>query len=196
MSNILLFLSFIITILGIATLNIILLVLIYNFITNRKNNDKLIIISTILSIIVSGIGIGLFAIALSNIDIITKDFSNKNYISTTYNYPMNEDTVFLDHYYNNTITSYIEKDIPNIEVEVIHSKFFTSHINRNSNTDNIYHLSIGYTNEDLNLFKEIIHDINNHKYIDYSSFKINIYANKENLQILKNNYSKLTNEQY
>ncbi len=183
--NTLMFIGMFITIIGFTLLDIILLITIYHFITTTKRNDKFTIISAISSIIISGIGIGLFTIAISNINIV-ENFTNKDFVTDTFTYPMDNNYIFRDYYYRNNF-NYIEKDIPNIEVEVIHSKFYESKIINNEPVDNYYFIHLNYKNDDHNLYKAIIKDINNNKYIDYSNFKINIYANKENISILKNN---------
>ena len=183
--NTLMFTGIFTTLIGFTLLDIILLIIIYHFITNTKRNDKFTIISSISSIIISGIGIGLFTMSLSNLNIV-EDYTNQNFVTDTFTYPMNNDYIFRDYYYRDNF-NYIEKDIPNIEVEVIHSKFYESKILNNDPVDNYHFIHLTYKNDDHNLYKAIIKDINNNKYIDYSNFKVNIYASKENISILKNN---------
>ena len=186
-SNTSLFISIILILLGIICLNILFITIIYNFIANKKNHDKLVLISGISSLIISGIGTGLFVITLSNID-TKNDFTDKNFISTTYTYSMENDFLLYKPYFVNNDFNYIEKDIPNIEVEVIHSVFNEPSIEQNSENDHIYHLYLYNKNDNDNLlYKEIISNLNHNKLIDYFDYKVNIYANKENLAIIKNN---------
>ena len=119
---------------------------------------------------------------------------NENFITTTYTYDIYDDFLFLSS--NNNSYNYIEKNIDNVEIEIIYSRFYQPEITKNSNYYHMYHLYLNYKEDDRILFNTIIKDLNNNEYIDYSNFKINIYAKKENLQILKDNQTLYSNHEY
>ena len=64
------------SLLALCALHILIIILIIYFIFNKKVNVKAMVITFISSLIVFGLGIGLFAYSLKNIDIIQNDKSN------------------------------------------------------------------------------------------------------------------------
>ena len=87
-------------------ITIILLEVAYNFILNRKNKVKLLGISLLVSIILFGVGLGLFTLSIKNFTYID-DINNENYIHETYRYEMDDNLVIGTKYF---IADYVVED--------------------------------------------------------------------------------------
>ena len=80
---------------------------------------------------------------------------------------------------------YIESDNDDVKVEVYYTDKYTPKIYREKSR--IY---IDYSVKNNNFFdtlRQNIQDINNKKIVDYEYFKVKIYTNKNNIDILKDN---------
>ena len=183
------FLGLLITILSLAIITIIILLILLNFVFDRKNDKKKMIWSFILSLPIFGIGIGLIFIGMLNFDITTNDKSLLK--QKTVEYTMN-DELFFNFMINNV--KYVEDNIDNIKVVYEFNKYYEIDENRG-----IYgiHPYI-YCSSPIKLVKEIINDLNEKKMIAINDeiYEVTVYASKENIDKLKinrDNYFKRQN---
>lgn len=186
-----LFIGILLCIISLIIINYIFLNISYKFVFNRKCNTKLIGIYFIISLILCGIGIGLSIMGIKDFKVV--DIEN-SYLFQKENIEidMNKELVFEDPYYIN----YIESDNKNIKIEVMHTLNTDLRLNRE---DNYIYFSNEFNEDYFKEFNYIIKDINNKKIFNGNGFKINIYTNKDNIKILKDNlnkYRKIEEEKY
>ena len=181
----LMFLGILLIILSCITINLVILHVLYNFITSKKSKKKPLFISFTISLIILGTGLGLCLTESTKFNIKTDtSIKEENLIS------MEEDLVI--HYYHDI--DYKEADLTDIKIVTEHSKFYTTNFKK-SNDDNILYIC----NDQLDkaIMEEIrtgIEDINKKEIINYSEVKITIYASKENIEKLKSNYNRWLND--
>ena len=177
-----LFIGILISLLSFAALNLILLIIIYDFISSHKSQKKLLAISFVTSLITLGIGLGIILIDIPNFKIIDK-LDNKNVITKEETIQMNSKILFD----NNSNIQYIESN--NKDIRVVY-QYLENHEISFKKYDNIYYL-IDY--KSVNIMDEINQFIKNIKYkeiYDYSINKVYIYTTKENINILTENADK------
>lgn len=189
----LLFTGLLLLLLGINILLGQIIIVIFNFVTNRKNVAKRICIVFLSSLILIGIGIGFIALSLPKFNYY--DFDTDKYIKTSQEFDIDKNTVFADSCewsYNYGTVNYIEDERNNILIEVNHNKHQKIEIEKYNNY--IYIHNTGMQNIDFKVVRDFINEINNYKLINfdsYNKYKVNIYGNKENLELMKdraNNY--------
>lgn len=184
----LLFIGLLLLLLGINILLGQIIIAIFNFVTNRKNAVKRICIIFISSLILIGIGIGFIALSLSKFDYYNID--TDKYMKTSQEFDTDKNTVFVDlceWSYNYGTVNYIEDERNNILIEVNHNKYQKIEIEKYNNY--IYINNTGMQNIDFKVIRDFINEINNYKIINfdsYNKYKVNIYGNKENLELIKN----------
>ena len=175
------FIGSLLLIIAIIIINLEILVVLYNFIINKKNNKRVLFISFILSLMIIGISSGFCMIGIK--DFNYKSVLNSDKIKTTkYEYDT-FDNIFFNYPDD---TDYIESELSNIVVEIKHSK--NALVNKYEYEDGQVQLYVNYN--DFHFFKlvnDIIDDINNKEIINYDDFEIKIYASKENIDKLKQN---------
>ncbi len=166
-----------------------ILLLILNFVFNRKSNKKLMIWSFILGIVVFGIGFGLTSIGGLKFDV---DFDNSALAKTiTTEHNMDSNLILAGFDYGNV--EFVEANINNIQVEYTVNKYCS--VNESTH-ENILH-AYGVCNEPMKIVREVIKNLNNRKVIGFDQYieKVTIYANKQNIDILKSNTEKYFEEQ-
>ena len=163
---------------AIITLNLLVITCLYNFVVNKKLNKRKIGIIGILSIIMCGVGIGISLIGITQFDIINNIDSNY-YIEKTIKMDMDEDLFIYD------ASEYIISDIDNIEIVVKYSPLYE--VNKETYGNGIYINRYLDTNNLMKSVRMTIDDLNKKQIIDYSNYKIYVYANEKNLETLKNN---------
>lgn len=183
------FIGLLISILSTSAITIILILIIFNFVFNRKNDKKKMIWSFIISLIALGIGIGISFIGALNFEVL-EDNSEMLKIETK-EYEM-QDNILFDLYPYKTI-GYVESDIDNIKVEYEINKY--CRVNDAKNDKYIYAWST--CSNPLKLIREFINNFNNKKILSVNTEikNIVIYASKENIEKLKNNFDDYINEQ-
>lgn len=182
LKNGLFFLGLILTLLASIFINIIVLIILFNFVLTRKNNKKCLLISFISSTVFFGFGLGFIAISITNFNYID-DIDNKIYFETEKIISMRDDLIIHDL----SDIEFIEENRSDIKVIYKHTDFFELNIDDYNNN---YYLSI--TNSGNNYFKfarNVIKDISNKKIINYSKYKIYVYTSKENIDKLNNNWN-------
>ncbi len=183
----LLFVGFLLLMLGIIVLLGQIIVAIFNFVTNRKNVVKRMCIIFISSLISIGIGIGFIMISIPKFDYY--DVDSSKYIKTSQEFDVDKNTIFTDSCewsYNYGVVNYIEEERNNILIEVNHNKYQKVEIKKHNNYIYIYN---EIQDIDFEFMREFIKDINNYKLVNfdkYNKYKVNIYGNKENLELMKN----------
>ena len=181
--NILLFIGLLLGIIGGIVLNLIILELIYNFIVSRKVNKVRIFITSVLALIVFGLGIGFACVSATEFDIVKKEY---DLIESKYSFTMNDELIIDDWGYYDSDIEYIEKNINNIEVVVKHSDMYFSNMWKDGNV-----LDLVIYTDDSKIFKylrSIVDDINHKKIANYDyQVDIYVYGKKANLDKIKSN---------
>ena len=178
----LVFIGALVILISSIAINLLILYLLYSFIFNKKIKRSLSAVILVSSIFVLSIGIGLTLVGIKDFNIA--DTNGKDFIKEEKLITMNDD-LLLEDYYFDFYTEYIEEDRKDIKIVCEHHKNSNCEINVINNTV--------YTNfylEDIkvmNRLRQIISDINNKELIDYSNYKIKIYASKNNIEKLKSN---------
>lgn len=178
----LLFFGLLLTLLSCIFINLIVLIILFNFIINKKNNKKYLLISFILSIVLFGIGVGISVLGITNFDYID-DINNDVYLENEQIIIM-QDNLIIHSLFD---IEYIEENRSDIKVVYKHAEFFDLDIHNYDN--NIYLHTINSNNNYLEFFRDVIKDVNNKKIINYSKSKIYIYTSKENIDKLNNNWN-------
>ena len=183
------FIGLLLSILSSACMTIVILLLILNFIFNRKSNFKKMIISFITSLIILGAGCGLIVLGTVNFDIVAPNDSM--YKTEEFEYEMRDDFRVNTHYNSNI--EFVEEERDNIRVDYYLLKYFDvdSHMNENV----LYYWS--YSDNPMKVAREVIKNANNKKLISFDSNieKITIYASSSNIEKIKNNMEQYRLEQ-
>lgn len=188
--NGLLFVGLIGVILASSMIDIIILLIIFNFVFNRKIDKKKLIWTFIISLILLGVGSGMIFIATLNFEII--DNNEIMFKTDSIELEMNDNT-FFNTYHNIT---YVEDNISNIKIEYKINKYYDiEDIISNENGIHIW----SYCSDPIKLVREFINNLNDKKIIsiDNEIYDIVVYTSKENIDKLKNNYnSYFENQRY
>lgn len=182
------FIGLLISILSASIINIVLILLLLNFVFNRKNNKKIMIWSFIISLITVGIGVGLILIGTLQFKFIENDTEQ---LETKYiEYDMNS-KLFIDNHHS---IEYIPSDNTNLKIEYTLNKNYEVVILDYS--ENIINLWSTCKNP-IELIKEIIENLNNRKVIpvDGNIESIKVYTTLENINLLKQNKDNYYNEE-
>ena len=174
-----------------ATITIVFLLLIINFVFNRKNDKKKMIWTFIISIIFLGISCGLTFAGTLNFKI------ENSLITQSKEFEMN-DKLFFEIYgyrygYDKEI-KYIESNIDNIKVEYKVNKYCQLASERYYQNDGIYLRGycpdvLRYNDNPIELVRDFLDNLNDKK-IEIQNSKLEdiiIYASKENIKKLKAN---------
>lgn len=187
-----LFIGLVVSIITAIILTSTFLILIANFIFNRKSNFKLIIYSSVISLIILGFGIGFIFIGSLSLDFVNK-YDSKSFILVEENIEMDKNLIINPINLAGNI-EFIVDDRKDIKVTYNYNKLLASD-NSQSNlkiisTEN-YKIIYVYPNvkNGLELYKAVFKEINKTKVVNYSKnlYNFKIYASNENLEILKMN---------
>lgn len=176
------FIGLIATILSSSTITIVILLLILNFIFNRKNDKKKMIWTFIVSLVVLGIGCGLIFMGSLDFNIVEEKAILK---TVTYEHDMKDDLVITTGI--NKDIEYVESNINNIKIDYSINKYCT--VDEHISNDKKYITSWGVCKNPMKVMKRSIKGINDKKIILISSDieKVVVYANKANIDKLKKN---------
>lgn len=175
------FAGVLISLIGTIFINIIFLIILLNFIFNRKNNKKNLIITFIASLITIGIGSGFITIGALEFNYI----DNKNidfYETKSFDIDMQDNLYINDYYYN---YQFIEENIKNIRIE--YTSFNDCYIDYSLYEGELY---LNYKCENpIKFIRDYLKYINNKQIysLDFSDFNVKIYASKDNILKIKNN---------
>ncbi len=181
------FIGLLIALVAIGIIDIIIISMLLNFIFNRKNEKKLMIYSFIISTLFIGIGCGLIFVGTLNFEMV--NVSDQVTTTRYLELDMHEKLFFRP----NVKIEYIEKDIANVQIEYTLNN--ACEINYSSSSGGIHFWS-DCTNP-IVLLKQIIANLNAHKIpdIDCNLKNIKIYASKDNIAKIKDNYNNYLTEE-
>ena len=180
------FIGLLVAILSASIINVILILLLLNFVFNRKNDKKKMIWSFVISRIMIGIGSGLVLVGALDFEYIEND---KSILKTDYiEFDMKDDLIFGYHYPE---VEYIESDNDNIKIEYTINEY--CEINYSNLSDKVIHIW-GTCENPIKLVKEVISKFNDKKIVSINSLlqDVKVYTKKENIEILKKNYKEYT----
>ena len=182
------FIGLLISILSASVINIILILLLLNFVFNRKSNKKIMIWSFIISLITIGIGVGLLLIGTLQFKYIETDTDS---LETKYiEYDMHN-KLFINNHYN---IEYIPSDNTNLKIEYTINKHYEVKVIDYS--ENIINLWPTCENP-IEMIKEAFENLNNRKVIpiDGNIESIKVYTTLENINLLKQNKDNFHNDE-
>jgi len=172
--------------------NIAFLILIFNFVFNKKSNIKLLFLTLFTSIILCGIGFGLVIVGLKDYTIKDTMMEIPTTVIKTKEINYDKDMViYLPYEYS---IEYIISNNDNLKLE--YKSIGTADTYYFSNSENlikIYYLSYRYDININELYKIIRNDLKNNIISSYSVEPLNIkvYTNKNNIENIINNMNKV-----
>lgn len=190
------FVGLLILFIGLILGTLIVTLLLFNFIFNRKNNKKIMIWTFISSMTIFGLGCGLSFLGTLNFKTGKLDnnelYTNKIYIDMKENLVIDNEFINTNDSFNlDNKIEFIEKDINNIEIEYT-SNYKSTELYPNYYNINGYNTfySILYLDNEFKLFKTIVKELNENKRIvdDVITIKsLKVYTSKENISKIKKN---------
>lgn len=181
------FVGLLVAILSATIINIILILLLLNFVFNRKNDKKKMIWSFIVSLVMCGIGIGLVLVGTLNFEYVAND---KELLKTEYiELDMKNDFVFGLY----PEVQYVESNNENIKIEYTINKYCD--VQHSDFSDSVIHMW-GSCSDPIKLAREVINYFNDKKIISINNEiqDIKIYTTKENIEILEKNVQEYFNQ--
>ena len=175
-----------VTILSSSVIGIVILLLIINFVFNRKNDKKRMIWSFIVSLITFGVGCGLIFIGTLSFDLLS---DKENMLKTvSREYEMKDDLIITNNYGE---VEYIETNDNNIKIDYQINRYCDI---EDSNNNII--VAWSYCDNPINVAKEFIKNLNDKKIIPINNSieKMTVYTNKSNIEKLKNNFNNYMNK--
>lgn len=152
--------------------NVIILVVLYDFIINRKQKARLFGITFLISVIFFGIGLGVFTIGLKDFEYV------KDLEKVSYQFEMSND-IIVDRYY---WIEFHEEDRNDIKIEATYFKGENISISKSNNFIDVY-----YDFEYGEVVKDFIKNFNDKKILDIYDRKIDLYASRKNIDIIIKN---------
>lgn len=179
------FVGTLIILLATIIINLIILDIAYRFIINKKRNSKVLSLSFLSSIIMIGVGIGIFLIGIKDFKFV--ESTNNSRYSTTEEVLKMKDNMYFGTWIEDD--DYIETN--SNEVKVVFT--YSNHIRHDMYENDNGHIEIWLSENYQNIFgmaKDYIEDINNKRIVDYYQFDVKVYTSKENIKKLKENRDK------
>jgi hypothetical protein len=175
------FVGLLFSIISLSLIGIIILLALINFIFNRKSNKKIMIYGFILFVVVFGIGVGLAFLGSLGFNVTGIDEGMLKTQSFEHNVTAN--TVIDTHYYD---VEYIESDINNIKIEYTVNKYCD--VYEYTEDDNSISASLECKNP-MQMVRAVVKNLGDKKITSMSTNieGMKIYANKANIELLKNN---------
>ena len=180
----LLFIGCIIMSLGLIAINVIVLLVLFNFIFNRLSDKKKIIYSFISSIIIFSLGFGISLVGLLNFNYIDDKIETK-LIETS----LKMDKNYIIHNTLNNEIEFIEDNtlIDTIKIEYEVNELYNARYEIVEN--NVYNWT--YESNVFEILRKVIKYINNKEINSLDLYlKVKVYSSKENIEILKVNKEK------
>ena len=193
-----------IAILALLIINVIILMLIIGFIFDKKYNYKILLITFLTSIIVSGIGIGLFVLGIKDFKIVDNmdDILNLKSHSEEINYKDNMLITNSDSYYLNTSYKYeIDNNMEDDKIK-ISGIYDDKYLKMDKDSIIEYKMNVltiyGHQESSVNLISQVIKDLKNNiiRNYDFGYFDLKITANENTINKLMDNLRKLYNFDY
>ena len=180
----LLFIGCIIMSLGLIAINVIVLLVLFNFIFNRLSDKKKMIYSFISSIIIFSLGFGISLVGLLNFNYIDDKIETK-LIETS----LKMDKNYIIHNTLNNEIEFIEDNtlIDTIKIEYEVNELYNARYEIVEN--NVYNRT--YESNVFEILRKVIKYINNKEINSLDLYlKVKVYSSKENIEILKVNKEK------
>ena len=190
--------------LALLIINVIILMLIIGFIFDKKYNYKILLITFLTSIIVSGIGIGIFVLGIKDFKIADNmdDILNLKNHSEEINYKDNMLITNSDSYYLNTSYKYeIDNNMEDGKIK-ISGIYDDKYLKMDKDSIIEYKMNVltiyGYQESSINLISQVIKDLKNNiiRSYDFGYFDLKITANENTINKLMDNLRKLYNFDY
>ncbi len=175
-------------------INIILLLMVINFIFDKKSNYKIMLIIFISSVIMCGVGIGISTISLKNIEIKEGNAKTTTKEETI---KYDDDMYFTNDYYLDNIEYIIDNNLKNdVKVIIKYDNRFCSYFLNSTNTYNLKEINIEpYSNTNVfKVYKEVTKDLKNNIIRDYKNideFNMIVVSSKENIDKMIDNTKKI-----
>lgn len=166
-------------------INFVILELLYNFIMNRLNHKTRVGIMLIVSLIMAGLGGGLFLIGVTSFNVSTEVVNAE---SNEYVFPMEENLIIKNYGLD---IEYIQEDRSDIKIVVNHSKLNNVIMQRDENIVQFFNNSSN--NDFMETMRLTIRDINNKQIQDYYYSKMYVYASNDNIKKIQDNIVKERN---
>ena len=171
----LIFVGILVGLIGSIILNMLIIILLFNIIHDYKSGKRLTLLTGFSSLILIGVGIGIFLLGLPSIqfDLVPSEIKE-----ISYEYEFDEVDAILEPAY------YFEEKRDNILVVIKTYEETEVYDSLDKGLLIIY----TYLNDEpeINMFKKIVDDLNNKKIINYSSLEIEVHAPKEVIDRLTN----------
>lgn len=184
------FLGLITLLLSAGVFNTVMVLLLFNFIFDRKNDKKKMIWSSIISIIVAGLGLGLIFIGTLNFNFKEK---NPDKVETV-TFEMKANT-FIDNWDNDIEYVIVneENNTSTIKIEYQTYEGFEIHNEEDANGRIVVWSEC---ENPMKMIREFISDINNKEVINYdqSIGYVKLYASSENIKKIQENRDKYYSE--
>ena len=180
------FVGVITSIAAVTIITIVILLLIINFIFNRKNDKKRMIWSFILSLVVLGAGCGMIFIGTTSFDVLE---TNETVLQTvTKEYEMKENTIITSH--GNYSIEYIEADNDNIKIEYELNKYCEVVDSTDIIESNNMISAWSRCKNPMEIYRELLKNVNDKKIIPMTAEieKMTVYTNKKNIDKLNKNF--------
>ena len=176
----LIFLGMLLGVIACITVNVIILDVIYSFIVNRKVSKSIVGFTFIGSLVLFGIGIGMFALGFRDFKVINE--YNEKYMTREEKIINMENMLFIETYWDNI--EYIESDNNDIKIVYDHIKNSNVIIDKN---ENIYTIHSESYNNEFEELKNVLDNANDKVFVNPNYLKVYVYTNKDNIEKLKNN---------
>lgn len=171
--------------LSFACLLLIIVLAILNFIFNRKSKKKLMIITFLIMLVLTGIGIGLTFLGSTKIEYQ----EHNDLVNHTVNIEM-RDNLIIDDSINVNKFSYVESDNNDIKITYDLDSLCITNEEYHNISDNLisYRIYGDYDSNKQTIF-DLIKNLKENKIYDVNCDikNINVYTTKENIEILNNN---------
>lgn len=165
-------------IVGAIVINLIILIILYNFIVDKKIKKNILFLLFVSSLVVGGIGCGIFCIGFTDFKVDNYNSDNSNEVAISWS----DDLRICDDYYNIT---YVESDDKDVRIKYEYSKYYDVEV---INHDNNIWFDVYFDYDDnMQIIRDYIEDINDKRFVDYSNISVTVYTNLENIEKIKNN---------
>lgn len=185
----LLFVGGLLCIVACVIINIIILLLLYNFIVNNKLKLKKTFLIFILSLILFGVGFGIASIGFSKFNTVSQD----DYVTKEEIIPMRDDILF----YKNCNIKYVESSDNDIKIVLSYPKYINVVVHSTDLSESyLYYIYSEYAfgSNYFDSLKTIVTMINARNFVNVDDYSVTIYANKANLDKIYANQNKFIGE--
>ncbi len=180
----LLFIGVLIIIIAAIVGDLVFIEIAYNIITNKKSKKIRLALQFLGSVIAVGIGIGLIFVEITNFNFESADILERDeYIISM------KDNTYVERF--NSV-KFVEDDRDSIKIVVLRDKYSTSDVYEYNGCISIHNIQSEY--EFFNMIRDLKSCIIN-KRIPYMDEQIIIYASKENISKMQQNYIDARNKQ-